>query len=92
MCVVYNDSDWPTTSENEEEANREEGWNTSNRVSRSGNASKVVRAQPLGLLSVRMREYEEKQKFSGGKSDNGQFASSGMLSVPFPFLEFYSPL
>lgn len=52
----------------------------------------VVRVQPLGLLSVRMKEYEEKQKFDGGKSEDnhtskeGQSTSPGMLSVTFDHL------
>ena len=89
MCVVYNDSDWPTTSENDEDADKEEGESNSNYGLIPGNAN-MVRVQPLGLLSVRMREYDEKQRVSGGISDNnhtseeGKFASPGMPSAPFP--------
>ena len=88
--VEYNDSDWPTTPEGEEEASKEEGINASNRVTTAGNASMVVRAQPLGLLSAKMREYREKEKFGSNGSENGdiskegQFASPGMISFPFP--------
>ena len=86
--VLYNDSDWWTASETDEEEAKEE--TASKRGSSTRNASTVVRRQPLGLLSVRMKEYEEKRKFGGSKSENNytskerQFASRGMLSVPFP--------
>ena len=64
--VVHNDSGWPTATETDVEADKEEGENTSNRGSSVGNTRTVAHVQPLGLLSVRAREYDEKQKFSGG--------------------------
>jgi len=87
--VVYNDGDWPTTLE-DEEANKEEGKDTSNHLAAARNASTVGRALPLGLLSVKMKEYSEKGKLGGGESENGhtskegQLASPGMPSASFP--------
>ena len=83
--IAYNDSDWWTASENdEEEAKKETAYK---RGSSTRNASTVV---PLGLLSVRIKEYEEQQKLGGSKFENNyiskerQSASRGMPSVPFP--------
>jgi hypothetical protein len=78
--VEYNDSDWPTTLEGEEEASKEESMNSSNRVAAAGDARMVVRAQlPLGLLSVRMREYREKEKFGSNGSGNGDIFEGGAV-------------
>src|SRR5258706_3455937 len=88
--VEYNESDWPTTPE-DEEASTEEGVNASNHTTAAGDASMVVRARPLlGLLSVKMKEHREKEIVgcNGSKDDEmpkeGRFASPGMPSVPFP--------
>lgn len=88
-CVVYNDDDWPTLSEDdEEEAKKDGGETSSNCGSSAGNARMVARGHPPGLLSVRMREHNEKQRFRDGKSDSGYIsregksASPGMLSTP----------
>jgi len=88
--VEYNDSDWATTPEGEEETGTAEGVNESNHVIAAGGASMVVRARrPLGLLSVKMREHREKENI-GSNNDEipkyGQFASPGMPSVPFPLI------
>jgi hypothetical protein len=88
--VEYNDGDWPTTPEGEEEAHKGE-VNGYNCMTAAGDASMMVRARPpLGLLSVKMREYREKVKSGGsgpegeGMSKEGRFASPGMRSAPFP--------
>jgi len=87
--VEYNDSDWPTTPEGEEEAHKEE-TDDLNRMDAVGDASMVVRAQPLlGLLSMRMREHREQERSASNRSEGegiskeGRFASPGMPSVPF---------
>jgi len=90
--VEYNESDWPTTPEGEEEASREEGVNDSNHSTAAGGARMVVRGGPLGLLSVKMRVHREKEIVGrNGSKDNeipkeGRFASPGMPSVPFPHI------
>ena len=89
MRVEYNDSDWPTTPEGEGEAHKEEDMNGYNRMAAAGGARVVGSVRPpLGLLSVKMREYREKEKSGSNGPENediskeGQFASSGMPSVP----------
>jgi len=87
--VEYNDSDWPTTPEGEEEAHKEV-TNGLSRISAAGDANMKARAPaPLGLLSMKMREHREQEKSASneseaeGKSKEGRFASPGMPSVPF---------
>jgi len=87
--VEYNDSDWPTTPEGEEEAHKEV-TNGLSRISAAGDASMKARAPaPLGLLSARMREHREQEKSASNESEGegiskeGRFASPGMPSVPF---------
>ena len=86
--VVYNESDWPIAYD-EAEANMEEGRNGSGHENTARSAGMMVRAQPLGLLSVRLGEYSRKEKFASNGSENGniskegRLASPGMLSVPF---------
>jgi len=90
--VEYNDSDWPTTPEDEEEAHKED-MNDPYRMTAVGDVRMMVRVQaPLGLLSVKMREHYEKEKsVSNGSecediSKEGLFASPGMPYVPFPHI------
>jgi len=90
--VEYNDSDWPTTPEDEEEAHKEE-MNDPARINAAGDASMMVRVlAPLGLLSLKMREHHEKEKSASnasegeGISKEGRIASSGRPSVPFPHI------
>ena len=78
------------TPESKGEARKKEKINDSNRITTTGDAITVLRARPpLGLLSVRMREYREKEKSringfaTGDISKEGRVASPGVLSVPF---------
>ena len=60
----------------------------------AGTKSAILSAQPLSLLSVKMREYSGKEGSGGSGSGHGnglkggQFASPGRCSVHF--FEFYS--
>ena len=79
-CVVHNDSE-PSTSENDEEEANKEGENTSNHV-QPWNCEHGGSVRPPGLPSVRMRECNEKQKSSGGKSDNGDTSKERCFASP----------
>jgi len=80
--IVYNDGDWPTTPEDEEGISEEQ---ESKPTIAAGNAfikHAVVSAQPLGLLSVRMREYTQKGGYSSGGSDREYMLKEGQVVFP----------
>ena len=88
--VEYNNSGWPATPKGDWKARNEAGINDSKRITTAGGAVVVGRARPpIGLLSVRMREYREKEKgrnngfANGDTSKERRFASPGVPSAPF---------
>jgi hypothetical protein len=93
--VVYNDGDWP---EDEGGFNEEQNKHAYDHIPPAETVRAklaVVPAPPLGLLSVRIREYNKKGESGRDRPDQGniskeeQFASLGRCSVHF--LVFYSP-
>ena len=91
--VVYNDADWPTIPE-DEGMSEEQDKHVCDATMDAGTKSVIISAQPLSLLSVKMREYSEKGGSGGSRTGHGnvlkegQFASPGRYSVHF--FEFYS--
>jgi hypothetical protein len=93
--VVYGDSDWPTTSEDGEGMSEAQGKGITMVTGNARTKATMVAGQPLGLLSVRMREYCEKGDFSNSGFDHDvlkeeQFASPGRCFLLLFFREFYS--
>jgi len=87
--VVYNDSDWPTTPEGEEGISEGQGKPAYKPTIVAGNARTkpaMVSTRPLGLLSVKMREYSGKGEPGSGESDHGYILKEGLSAPPSRFL------
>ena len=87
--IVYNDSDWPTTPE-DEGISEEQDKPTFKPTAAAGNVCNkpaMISVQPLSLLTAKRREYTQREKLGSGGSDRecileaGQFASPGGCSV-----------
>ena len=76
-------SDWLATPQGEGEGRKKEEINDSNRINTVGEAITVARVRPpLGLLSVRMREYREKEEARNNGSVNADISKEGRLATP----------
>ena len=81
--VEYNDGDW-----DEEEASAEDEVNGLDHMTAAVHSSAVVCARrPLSLLSVKMREHQEKENVSSDGSKDEEAPKEGRRASPgMPFL------
>lgn len=96
--IVYNDGDWPTTPKGEGSSEEQDKPACKFAVIAGGACTKpaMVSAQPLSLLTAKMREYTRTEEPGSGGPDleyilkeRQSAISGGYLVLVFFFSEFY---